>query len=188
MFFSEARFRILQKSFFHLSIMLIALVALSISLVMNSKSTSNLNNAHTTVLKLQKQNREFRELLTKYQANIKSWDEGLYRKKREGLNLQLAREKIENLRIKNNIYNLSANLTSPNVRSDIRGLKFAKLVYSRMNISLSAHSDTDILHFVSNLSQELTGVLQFINLEMKVVKPNKIRANIGFIVYRMRAN
>jgi hypothetical protein len=149
---------------------------------MNSKSTSNLNSTHATVLNLQKQNKEFRELLAKYQANIKSWDEGIYNKKRDGLNLESARKKIESLRIKNNIYDLSANLTSPNVRSDIRDLKFSKLVYSRVHISLSAHSDKDILHFANDLSEELVGVWQqIINMEMKIMRSNKIRAEIEFI-------
>ncbi len=165
---STLKFRILQKLFFHIVVTILLFIALAISMTLSLRTEVKKENVEYSLDEAKKESDELGKLIVKYKTNAVDWNKGikdLYIE-RNGLNLDLAKKVIEELRVVNNITNISINITKPVSRENIGPLKFTKLIHALMNITLQAPSDKDILKFVTSLSGALPGVLKFINMQM----------------------
>lgn len=164
------KFYALQKLSFSVGITMLALLAYGISETLHSRGVSQRELAAYNRDDAKAKSDALSALIVKYKMNADAWNGGikdLYAN-RNGLNLDVAKKIIETLRVANNIKSLSINLTDPVARDDIGSLKFTKLIHSRMNISLQAASDKDVIRFLSKLSDDLPGTIGFTNMQMTV--------------------
>lgn len=164
------KFYALQKLSFYVGIAMLALIAYGISTALHSRGVSQRELAAYNRDTAKEESDELTALIVKYKMNEDAWNGGIkdVYATRDGINLDVAKKIIENLRVANNIKNLSINLTDPMARDDIGSLKFTKLIHSRMNISLLAASDKDVIRFLSKLAEDLPGTIGFTNMQMTV--------------------
>jgi hypothetical protein len=166
----------IKKLKFSLSVMVLALIALILSITLDNKSTRKEYLYESELSDLGHKLDERTNLLEKYKRAIVIWNSGLKDaySQRSGLNIEEAKKIINNLRVEYNIKNLSIGLTSPTPRKDIYGLEFSKLIYSRINIELEAYSDKDVLRFIDGIIDKLPGILQCTSAQMDVKPIDKI--------------
>ncbi len=172
---TEVKAYAFKKLRFCVAIVLLALVAFTLSIIVDSKSTSRETYYYNDLEAMKDKLQEQSELLDKYKKAIVVWNSGLKDtySQRKGLDLAAAKRITDDLRILHNIKSLSIVLTSPTPRKDIYGLEFTQLIYSRINIELEAYSDKDVIRFIDGFIDKLPGILQSVNTQMVLVDDDK---------------
>ncbi len=84
----------------------------------------------------------------------------------DGLQIEQAKQIIENLRVANQINKLNVSVSNPVARTDYVDAKGIRVEYSEITMNCSAYTDEAIFAFIDGLSNSLPGYIQIKNIEM----------------------
>lgn len=168
---SEARSYAFRKLRFHAFIMLSLIVALILSVVVNTHTQDQEIVFSSTFKNISGKMTEVNNQRLRSEDALKLWNGGLSTRyqSRNGLNLDLAKKQIENIKLSNRIMNVTVSLSNPAMRQDIKDLQYTNIDYSNLSIGFSAYTDKDAWKFVYDISEVLPGVVTYVSYSMTAV-------------------
>lgn len=166
---AEARSYAISKLRFHMAITILMIVLFIGSWILIGQGEIQANLFNNNFIQATSKAGELNRARIRSEDDMKLWNNGLNTiyQSRSGLNLDLAKKKLENLKLSNRITNLSVGLSNPDLRQDIKNLKYTNVEYSILNVGFAAYTDKDALRFIYQLSNELPGVMSYISYDME---------------------
>jgi hypothetical protein len=109
---------------------------------------------------------------------IIEWEGGINKKHevRKGVQIDLAKTLIEQLKKKYRIQGLTINISAPEKRDGITNTRFIDVQYSKLTLNFIAHTDIDAYLFISDLQKQLPGYV--IVKELSLIAVNQITEEI----------
>lgn len=166
---AEAKSYAIRKLRFHMAMTALMIILFIGSWVLINQGEVQATLFDSTFKQASSKAGELNRARIRSEDDMKLWNNGLNMiyQSRSGLNLDLAKKKLENLKLSNRITNLSVGLSNPDLRRDIKDLQYTNIEYSILNVGFAAYTDKDALRFVNQLTKELPGVMAYISYDME---------------------
>lgn len=166
---AEAKSYAIRKLRFHMTITVLMIALFIGSLILIGQGEIQANLFNSTFRQASSKAGELNRNRIRSEDDMKLWNNGLnvIYQSRSGLNLDLAKKKLENLKLSNRITNLSVGLSNPDLRQDIKDLKYTNIEYSILNVGFASYTDKDALKFIHQIGRELPGVMTYLSYDME---------------------